>query len=47
MFVTRVTRRVPHVEQEMLKLPEYLSSPPVLVARVHVARHLVFLGSVL
>jgi hypothetical protein len=29
-FVTRVTRRVPLVEQELLTIPEYLSSPPVL-----------------
>jgi hypothetical protein len=30
-FVTRVTRRVPLVEQELLTLPEHLSSPPHLV----------------
>ena len=30
-FVTRLTRRVPLVEQELLTLPEHLSSPPVLV----------------
>jgi len=29
-FVTRLTRRVLLVEQEMLTLPEHLSSPPVL-----------------
>ena len=29
-FVTRSTRRVSLVEQELLTLPEYLSSPPVL-----------------
>jgi hypothetical protein len=29
-FVTRLTRRVPLVEQELPILPEYLSSPPVL-----------------
>ena len=28
-FVTRLTRRVPHVEQELLTLPEHLCSPPV------------------
>ena len=28
-FVTRITRRVPLVEQELLTLPEHLSSPPV------------------
>ena len=28
-FVTRLTRRVPVVEEEMLTLPEHLSSPPV------------------
>jgi hypothetical protein len=29
-FVTRVTRRVPLMEQEVLILPEHLRSPPVL-----------------
>ena len=28
MFGTRVTRRVPHVEQELLTLPEHMSSSP-------------------
>jgi len=28
-FVTRLTRRVPLVEKELLTLPEHLSSPPV------------------
>jgi hypothetical protein len=28
-FVTRLTRRVPLVEQELLTLPEHMSSPPV------------------
>ena len=28
-FVTRLTRRVPLVEQELINLPEHLSSPPV------------------
>ena len=28
-FVTRLTRRVPLVKQELLTLPEHLSSPPV------------------
>jgi hypothetical protein len=32
-FVTRLTRRVPLVEQELLTLPEHLSSPPVRVTR--------------
>jgi hypothetical protein len=29
-FVTRLTRLVPLVEQEMLTLPDHLSSPPIL-----------------
>jgi len=29
VFVTRITRRVPLVKQELLILPEHLSSPPV------------------
>jgi len=33
-FVTRVTRRVPIVQQELLTLPEYLSSSPALVGFV-------------
>ena len=33
-FVTRITRRVPLVEQELLTLPEHLSSLPVLVGFV-------------
>jgi hypothetical protein len=33
-FVTRLTRRVPLVEQELLTLPEHMSSPPVLVGFV-------------
>ena len=33
-FVTRVTRRVPLVEQELLTLPEHLSSPLFLVGFV-------------
>jgi hypothetical protein len=32
-FVTRLTRRVSLVEQELLTLPEHLSSPPVRVTR--------------
>ena len=28
-FVTRLTRRVPREEQELLTLPDHLSSPPV------------------
>ena len=30
-FITRLTRRVPLVEQELLNLPEHLSSTPVLI----------------
>jgi hypothetical protein len=30
-FVTRVTPWVPPVEQELLTLPEHLSSPPVFI----------------
>ena len=40
-FVTRVTRRVSHVEQERLTLPEQTSSPMV-VSVVRGARTLVF-----
>ena len=40
-FVTRATRRAPHLEQELLILPELLSSPPVF-SGVHNARSLVF-----
>ena len=29
-FVTRETRRVPHVEQKLSTLPEHLNSPPLL-----------------
>jgi hypothetical protein len=39
-FVTKLTRRVPLVEQELLTLPEHLSSPPV-VSGVRVTRSLV------
>jgi hypothetical protein len=39
-FVTRVTRRVPLEEQELLTLPEHLSSPSVL-SGVCVTRSLV------
>ena len=39
-FVTRLTRCVPLVEQELLTLPEYLSSPPVF-CWVRVTRSLV------
>jgi hypothetical protein len=39
-FVTRSTRRVPIVEQELLTFSEHLSSPPV-VSGVRVARSLV------
>ena len=33
-FVTRLTQRVPLVEQELVSLPEHLSSPPILVGFV-------------
>jgi hypothetical protein len=39
-FVTRLTRRVPLVEQELLTLPEHMSSPPVF-SGVRVTRSLV------
>jgi len=39
-FVTRVTRRITHVELELLSLPEHMSSPPVL-SEVRVAPYLV------
>ena len=39
-FVTRLIRRVTLVEQDLLTLPEHLSSPPVF-SGVHVARSLV------
>jgi hypothetical protein len=39
-FVTRVTRRVPPVEQELPTPPEYLSSPPDF-SGVRVTRSLV------
>ena len=39
-FVTRLTRRVPLVEQELLTLPEHLSSTPVF-SGVRVTRSLV------
>ena len=39
-FVTRLTRRVPLVEQELLTLPEHMSSRPVFSA-VRVTRSLV------
>jgi hypothetical protein len=41
--VTRVSRRLPHVMQELPTCPEHLSSPPV-ISRVHVPRSLVFCG---
>jgi hypothetical protein len=37
---TRLTRRVPHVEQELPTIPKHLSSPPVFNG-VHVTRSLV------
>ena len=39
-FVTRLTRRVPLVEQKLLTVPEHLSSPPVF-SGVRVSRSLV------
>jgi hypothetical protein len=39
-FVTRITRRVSLLEQEMLTLPEHLSPPPVF-SGVRVTRSLV------
>jgi hypothetical protein len=36
-FVTRITRQVPLVEQELFTLPEHLRSPPVF-SGVHVIR---------
>jgi hypothetical protein len=39
-FVTRLTRRVPLVEQKLLTLPEYPSPPPVFTG-VRVTRSLV------
>jgi hypothetical protein len=36
-FLTILTRRVPHVEQELLTLPEHQSSPPMF-SEVRVAR---------
>jgi hypothetical protein len=30
-LVTRMTRQMPHVEQELLSRPEHLSAPPFLV----------------
>jgi hypothetical protein len=39
-FVTRLTRRMPLVEQELLTLPEHLSSPPGF-SGVRVTRSLV------
>ena len=39
-FVTRLTRRVPLVEQDLLTLPEHMSSPPVF-SGVRVTRSLV------
>ena len=38
--ICRLTRRVPLVEQELLTLPEHLSSPPVF-SGVHITRSLV------
>ena len=39
-FVTRLTRRVPLVEQELLTIPEHLSSPPIF-SGIRVTRSLV------
>ena len=40
-FVTRLTRRMPLVEQELFTFPKHLSSPPV-ISGVRVTRSLVF-----
>jgi hypothetical protein len=40
-FVTRVAWRVPLMEQELVTLPEHMSSP-LVYSGVHVARYLVF-----
>jgi hypothetical protein len=45
-FVNKLTRRVPLVEQELLTLPEHLSSPPVF-SGVRVTRSLAIVLSVL
>jgi hypothetical protein len=39
-FITRLTRRMSLVQQELLTLPEHLSPPPVY-SRVRVTRSLV------
>jgi hypothetical protein len=39
-FVIKVTRRMPLVEQELLTIPQHLSSPPISSV-VHVTRSLV------
>ena len=41
MFVTRATRRMPHVEQELLTLPKHLRSP-LLYSGVCVVQSVVF-----
>jgi hypothetical protein len=41
-FVTRVTRRIPLVEQKLLTLLVHLISPPFLFGEILVARSLVF-----
>jgi hypothetical protein len=40
-FVTRVIRRMPHVEQDLLTIPENLSSHAI-ISEVRIARSLVF-----
>jgi hypothetical protein len=40
-FITRITQRLPHMEQKLLTLPKHLGSPPVF-SEVHVARSLIF-----
>ena len=45
-FVARVTRRISHIDLEMITLPEYLSSHSIF-SGVRVAGSLVFLCSVL
>jgi hypothetical protein len=45
-FVTRLTRRVPLVDEELITLSEHLSSPSVL-SEVHVTTIFSFMCSVL
>ena len=40
-FITRITQRLPHMEQKLLTLPKHLGSPPGF-SEVRVARSLIF-----